>query len=197
MRTTSPFEDKLLALIEPAAADLGFAIVRVRVMGTKRKTLQIMAERAADGAMGAEDCARLSRALSPVLDVEDPFGGEWMLEVSSPGIDRPLTRLEDFARWEGFRAKIELDRLVENRKRFAGDLAGVEDDHILIDLEGEEETASIPFAWIATAKLVLTDALIEESLARRVAPPQEEDLGDDFEIETDPDGDDDASGNLH
>lgn len=137
--------------------------MRVRLSGRKELTLQVMAERA-DKTMSAEDCARLSRALSPVLEEADPISGAYRLEVSSPGIDRPLTRLKDFEEWQGYEAKLELDRMVENRKRFAGVLAGVEDDKICLDIEGEEETALIPFEWIETAKLVLTDALIRESL---------------------------------
>ena len=172
MRTTSPFEDRLLALIEPAAADLGYEIVRIRVMGAKRKTLQIMAE-TPDGRMNSGDCETLSRGLSPLLDAEDPMSGEYYLEVSSPGIDRPLTRLQDFERWAGWQAKIELDRLVEGRKRWSGVLAGTEDGAVCLDVEGEEDTALIPFDWIASAKLVLTDELIRESLARRGASEAE------------------------
>lgn len=172
MRTTSPFEDRLLALIEPAAADLGYEIVRIRVMGARRKTLQIMAE-TPDGRMNSGDCEKLSRGLSPLLDAEDPMTGEYYLEVSSPGIDRPLTRLQDFERWAGWQAKLELDRLVEGRKRWTGTLAGIEDDNVCLDVEGEEDTALIPFAWIATAKLVLTDELIRESLSRRGASEAE------------------------
>jgi ribosome maturation factor RimP len=172
VKTKSPFEEKLLGVVEPVAADLGFEVVRLRVIGgSRRKRLQIMAERAAGaenaGSMSVEDCADLSRAVSAVLDVADPFAGEWDLEVSSPGIDRPLTALDHFARWEGHEAKLELDRLVENRKRFSGTLAGVEGENVLVDLKGEEQTAVLPFAWIAEAKLVLTDALIAESLRKR------------------------------
>jgi len=171
VKTKTPFEEKLLAIAEPVAADLGLEIIRLRVQGgNRRKRLQIMAERA-DGTMIVEDCAKLSRAVSSVFDVEDPFVGIWDLEVSSPGVDRPLTTLEHFTRWQGYEAKLELDRLVENRKRFAGVLAGVEDGNVLIDLSGEDGTAVIPFSWLAEAKLVLTDALIEESLKRRPAAP--------------------------
>ncbi|MCU0881281.1 MAG: ribosome maturation factor RimP [Hyphomonadaceae bacterium] len=173
MRTTSPFEDRLLALIEPAANDLGYAIVRIRLMAAKRKTLQIMAERLSDGGMGASDCEKLSRSIAPVLDAEDPIDGEYSLEVSSPGIDRPLTRLDDFTRWTGWEAKIELDRLADGRKRFTGVLAGVEDGAVGIDLATETDTIFIPFDWIETAKLVLTDALIRESLRNRGAGQDE------------------------
>ena len=132
----------------------------------KQTTAQIMAERH-DGTMDVADCARLSRALSATLEEVDPIAGEYILEVSSPGIDRPLTALAHFARWEGFEAKLELDRLVEGRKRFRGELAGIEDNNVLINLKGEEETAVLPFDWIADAKLVMTDALVEASLKAR------------------------------
>jgi ribosome maturation factor RimP len=136
-----------------------------------------MAERALDGDMNVEDCARLSRALAEVLDAADPIAGEYVLEVSSPGVDRPLTRLKDFAEFEGHEARIELDRLAEGRKRFKGVLAGVEDDQVAIDLEGEEETALVPFAWIVEAKLVLTDQLMKrgaEVRAARLASDQQQ-----------------------
>ncbi len=168
MRTSSPFEDRILGLIEPAAHELGFQIVRIRLRGNVRKTLEIRAERA-DGSMTADDCEALSHAISPILEVADPLQDAWALEVSSPGIDRPLTRLDDFARWQGFEAKLELDRMVEGRKRFSGMLAGVEDGHVGIDLKGDEQTAMIPFDWIAEARLVLTDALVEATLRRRKA----------------------------
>ena len=132
----------------------GYALVRLRLMGGAAPTLQIMAERP-DGEMLVEDCTRLSRAISDVVDAADPVPGEYRLEVSSPGIDRPLTRLKDYETYEGYEARLELDRLAENRKRFRGTLAGVEGQDVLIDLEGEEETAQIPFAWIIEAKLDL------------------------------------------
>lgn len=166
MRSLTPFEARMLDLIDPIAAGLGFEIVRVRMRGAKRKTLEIRAERSADGAMDAGDCARLSRAISASFDLIDPIAEAYDLEVSSPGIDRPLTRLKDFDRWRGFEARIELDRMVEGRKRFRGVLAGVEDDGVLIDLEGDDQTAVIPFGWIAEARLVLSDELIAESLRR-------------------------------
>ena len=171
MKARSPQDERVLELAEPIAETLGMEIVRVRVMGGKKTTCQIMAEKL-DGTMNVEDCARLSRALSDLFEDVDPISGEYDLEVSSPGIDRPLTALSHFERWEGFEAKIELDRLVENRKRFRGLLAGVEDDNVMIDLKGEDETALIPFDWIADAKLVMTDALVEASLKARGAPEQ-------------------------
>jgi ribosome maturation factor RimP len=164
-------EDRLLLeLLDPVAEAAGYEIVRLRMMGGQaRRTLQIMAERPLNGDMIVEDCAILSRALSEVLDAADPISGDYVLEVSSPGVDRPLTRLKDFAAYEGFEAKLELDRLAENRKRFRGVLAGVDDEHVLIDLEGEAETAVIPFAWVIDAKLSLTDELLKKGAADRAA----------------------------
>lgn len=150
-------------MIDPAVAAAGFELVRVKLSGSQSVTLQVMAERA-DRTMSAEDCAALSRALSPLLEEADPIAGAYRLEVSSPGIDRPLTRLKDYNDWQGYEAKIELDRLVEGRKRFQGVLAGVDKDNVQIDIEGEDETALIPFKWILSARLVLTDELVRESL---------------------------------
>jgi ribosome maturation factor RimP len=168
LRTTTPFEDKIMALIEPPARDAGFEIVRIRLRGNKRKTLEIRAERE-DGTMTADDCEVLSHAISPVLEVDDPLQEAWALEVSSPGIDRPLTRIVDFQRWEGFEARIELDRLVEGRKRFSGILSGTEEGNVGINLKGEDQIAMVPFDWISDARLVLTDELIEATLRRRKA----------------------------
>ncbi|MEL6359520.1 MAG: ribosome maturation factor RimP [Pseudomonadota bacterium] len=159
----TPLEERIEGLIAPVVETTGFELVRVRLTGGQRKTLQIMAERA-DKTMSAEDCAVLSRALSPILEEADPITDPYRLEVSSPGIDRPLTRLKDFHDWQGYEAKLELDRLVEGRKRFRGTLAGTDDNMVCIDLDGEDETAMIPFAWVQTANLVLTDELIRESL---------------------------------
>lgn len=147
----------------------------------QNKTLQIMAERP-DRTMSAEDCALLSRALSAALDESDPIPGSYRLEVSSPGIDRPLTRLKDYEDWRGYEAKLELNRLVEGRKRFAGVLAGVEKGSVRLDIEGEEETALIPFEWIGSGKLALTDELIRESL--KAAKPSKKDTAHE-----DPNGD--------
>lgn len=162
MKTKTNTDDRVLALAEPIAQDLGLRIVRVRVMAGKRKTVQIMAERVSDGLMAVENCEALSRELSAIMEVEDPVSDAYILEVSSPGLDRPLTDLSDFETYEGYLARIELDRLVEGRKRFRGILAGVEDDHVDINLDGDtENTASIPFDWISEAKLLVTDELIE------------------------------------
>src|SRR5690606_1269478 len=123
--------------------------------------LQVMAERP-DGTMEVEDCAQLSRQLSAVLDVEDPIASEYTLEVSSPGIDRPLTRLGDFERWEGYEARLETAELIDGRKRFRGVLAGTEGDEVLIDVEDDTigGTIGLKFDWLSDAKLVLTDELV-------------------------------------
>lgn len=156
-------------LVEPVIEDMGYRLVRVRVTGENGATLQIFAERP-DGTMTIEDCETLSRAISPLLDVEDPMPGEYMLEVSSPGIDRPLVRLEDFDRWAGHQARIELVAGIEGRRRFRGILLGTEDDRVKVRLDDagrdEEATVSLPFGDIGEARLVMTDALIRESLAR-------------------------------
>ncbi len=171
MRTRTAQDDAILALAAPMAEALDMEIVRIRVKSGKTQTVQIMAEKS-DGTMDVEDCAKLSRGLSDILEEQDPIRGEYNLEVSSPGIDRPLTLPAHFARWEGFKAKLELDRMVEGRKRFSGQLAGFEDNSVLIDLPNEDETAMIPFDWIADAKLVLTDELIKADLAARGGPVQ-------------------------
>jgi ribosome maturation factor RimP len=170
---------RLLELVDPVAEAAGFAVVRLRLMGGDHsRRLQIMAERA-DGSMPVEDCARLARALSQVLDDVDPIRGDYVLEVSSPGLDRPLTRLADFAAYEGFQARLELDRLAEGRKRFKGELAGVEGDMVAINLEGEAETAMLPFAWISEAKLVIDDALLKRGAEARAARLGTDILGSD------------------
>jgi len=156
-------DERILALAEPIAADMGLQVVRVRVMAGKPRTVQIMAERISDGLIHIDECAALSRELSSVMEVEDPIVEAYMLEVGSPGLDRPLTSLDDFTTYEGYLARLELDRLVEGRKRFRGVLAGVEDGHVDINLDGEtDSTASIPFDWISEAKLLITDELIKK-----------------------------------
>jgi ribosome maturation factor RimP len=175
MRGKTAEDLNLLELLDPVAEAAGYAIVRLRLMGGEHaRRLQIMAERPSDGDMNVEDCARLSRAISEIMDAADPIAGEYTLEVSSPGVDRPLTRLPDFETYQGYEARIELDRLAEGRKRFKGLLAGVEDGQVAVDLEGEEETALIPFSWIVEAKLVLTDQLMKRGADVRAARIQSE-----------------------
>ena len=164
-------QDRLFELLLPVVEATGFELVRVRVTGSKTKTLQVMAERA-DKTMSANDCAKLSRALSPILEENDPIEGNYVLEVSSPGIDRPLVRQKDFEDWQGWPAKLELDRMVEGRKRFQGVVAGMDDGNVAFDIEGEDETALFPFGWITSAKLILTDELIRESLKAGKQEPQ-------------------------
>ena len=169
MRGKTPEDHRLLELLDPVAEAAGYEIVRLRLMGGGVRRLQIMGERP-DGSMNVDDCTRLSRAISEVLDAADPISGEYTLEVSTTGIDRPLTRLKDFETYKGLEARLELDRLVEGRKRFKGELAGVEGHDVLIDLEGEEEhTAQVPFAWIGEAKLVLNDELMKRGAEERKA----------------------------
>ncbi|MEN5171086.1 ribosome maturation factor RimP [Brevundimonas pondensis] len=178
MRAKTAEDRALLEMIDPVAESLGLAVVRVRLMGgTLRRRLQIMAERVVDNDISVEECARLSRAVSEVFDAADPISGEYLLEVSSPGIDRPLTRLIDFGLFEGYEARLETDRMVEGRKRFKGVLAGVEGDNVAIDLDGEDDTALIPFEWVADAKLVLTDELLKRGAALRAARGEPEDDG--------------------
>ncbi len=170
MRGKTAEDLKLLELLDPVSEAAGYEIVRLRLMGgAERRKLQIMAERAADGEMVVEDCARLSRAISEIMDAADPISGEYLLEVSSPGIDRPLTRPKDFEAYEGFEVRLELDRLAEGRKRFKGVLAGLEGDQVGLDIEGEAETAMIPLDWILEAKLVLTDNLMKRGAETRAA----------------------------
>ena len=193
MRARTPEDRQLLEVLDPVAEAAGYEIVRLRLMGGAKsgRTLQIMGERPADGDMNVDDCASLSRALSEVLDAADLVAGEYRLEVSSPGIDRPLTRLKDFDAYQGLEARLELDRLAENRKRFKGVLAGVEGEDVLIDLEGEEETAQIPFAWIHEAKLVLNDELMKRGAAARAARLDAEHDPEDLDDQT-PEDEEDA-----
>ena len=158
----------LETLLAPAVQAQGYRLVRLRLMGGKRKTLQILAERP-DGQMDVDDCAKLSRALSEVLEAADPMTEEYVLEVSSPGIDRPLTAPEDFARVAGHEARVELARGLEGRRRFKGLLIGLEGRDVIMDVTEANETRRVkfPFADVSDAKLVLTDRLIQESLKAR------------------------------
>lgn len=161
--------DKRLAqIVEPVVQDLGLELVRLRLMSGQHPTLQIMAQRP-DGSMEVEDCARLSTAVSAVLDVEDPITDAYTLEVSSPGIDRPLTRLKDFEQWAGHEAKIETSEAIDGRRRFKGVLQGTEGDEVLLEIEQGKEavTIGLRFDWLSDAKLVLTDDLIRETLRAR------------------------------
>lgn len=158
----------LETLLAPAVQAQGFRLVRLRVMGGTRKTLQILAERP-DGVMDVEDCAKLSRALSDVLEAADPISEEYVLEVSSPGIDRPLTAPEDFGRFAGHEARVELARGVDGRRRFKGLLIGLEGNDVVMDVTDANENRRVrfPLSDVTDAKLVLTDRLIQESLKAR------------------------------
>jgi ribosome maturation factor RimP len=184
MRGKTQEDRELIELLDPVAEAAGYAIVRLRLMGGERRRLQVMAERPSDGDMGIDDCTKLSKAVSEVLDAAEVVKGEFVLEISSPGIDRPLTRLHDFETYEGYEARIELDRMAEGRKRFKGELAGVDDGNIAIDLEGEDHTALIPFAWVIDAKLVMTDALMKRGADIR-ATRMEQDAQSELEEEED------------
>ena len=157
---------RMAEIITPVIEDMGFELVRVRLMSGKTTTLQIMADKP-DGGIEVDDCAEISQAVGAVLDVEDPILDEYTLEVSSPGIDRPLTRLKDFEMFEGYEAKIETAEMIDGRRRFKGELAGVENDEVLINVT--EGTIGLKFDWLSEAKLVLTDDLIKEMLRQRKA----------------------------
>lgn len=160
---------RVAAIANPVLTGLGYRLVRVRVSGTSGCTVQIMAERP-DGTMAVEDCETASRALSPVFDVEDPIDSEYRLEISSPGIDRPLVRRTDFERYAGHEMKVEMAVALDGRKRFRGILLGVEGEAARLRrkdaVEGETADVLLPIADMAEARLVLTDALVTESLRR-------------------------------
>jgi ribosome maturation factor RimP len=157
---------RLAEILTPVIEGMGFELVRVRFMSGKTKTVQVMAERP-EGGIEVDECGAISTAISAVLDVEDPIEDAFTLEVSSPGIDRPLTRLKDFETFEGYEAKIETSELIDGRRRFKGELAGIEGDEVLINVE--EGTIGLKFDWLSDAKLVLTDELISEMLRQRKA----------------------------
>lgn len=178
---------RMAEIITPVIEDLGFELVRVRLMSGKQTTLQIMADRPAGG-IEVDELALISQAVGATLDVEDPIVEEYSLEVSSPGIDRPLTRLKDFDMFEGYEAKIETEELIGGRRRFKGELAGVEGDEVLINVE--EGTVGLKFDWLSDAKLVLTDELIKEMLRQRKASGAiDEEQFDEIETEESDEGD--------
>jgi ribosome maturation factor RimP len=167
---------RVAAIVEPVLHQLGFRLVRVRVSGSESCTVQIMAERP-DGTMTVEDCEEVSRALSPVLDVADPIDRAYRLEISSPGIDRPLVRKSDFDRYAGHVVRVEMNIPVNGRKRFKGTLAGTEGEAARLARdevpEGEEPSVLLPIEDMGEAKLVLTDALVTEALRREKAAKRE------------------------
>ncbi|NQY59701.1 ribosome maturation factor RimP [Cognatishimia sp.] len=182
MIAKSAMDRRLAEIVGPVIEDMGFELVRLRFMGGKTHTLQIMAEKP-EGGIEVDDCAQISNAISAVLDVEDPIEDGYALEVGSPGIDRPLTRLKDFDTFEGYEAKVETSELIDGQKRFKGVLAGVEGEEVLINIE--QGTVGLQFDWLSDAKLVLTDDLIKEMLRqRKEAGVLNEDAFDDIETET-------------
>ena len=168
MIAKAAIDRRIAEIVRPVIEDMGFELVRVRLMSAKETTLQIMAQKP-DGTIEVEDCAKISTAVSAHLDVEDPILDAYTLEVSSPGIDRPLTRLKDFDQWSGYTAKLETEELIDGRRRFKGELAGTEGDEVLIEIEehGAPITIGLKFDWLTDAKLVLTDELIRDMLRDR------------------------------
>ncbi len=165
----SGMDARVASIIQPVLRAIGFRLVRVRLSGQNGLTLQIMAERE-DGTMTVEDCEEVSRAVSPALDVDDPIDKAYHLEVSSPGIDRPLVRKSDFAAWTGHLVKMETSILVADRKRFRGKIASADEDGVVIERDqaayGEEPSVRVPFEAIAEARLILTDDLIRDALSK-------------------------------
>jgi ribosome maturation factor RimP len=176
---------RLAEIVGPAIEGLGFELVRIRLMGGKTRTLQIMADRP-EGGIDVEDCAVISTAVSAILDVEDPVEENYILEVSSPGIDRPLTRLKDFDVWSGWEARVETSELIDGRRRFKGTLAGVDGEEVLIEIEeaGQTLTIGLRFDWLSDAKLILTEELIAEMLRQKKAAEPEPGQFDEIEETT-------------
>jgi ribosome maturation factor RimP len=185
--TETGVDARVAAIVEPVINGAGFVLCRVQLSGMNGLTLQIMVERP-DGTMNVADCEHVSRMISPLLDVEDPVERQYYLEVSTPGIDRPLVRISDFGKWEGHIVKLETSILVENRKRFRGVISEVTEKGFTLVPDkatyGENSAVFIPFEVIDDARLILTDDLIRDSLkaekAARLARGEEtEDLTDD------------------
>lgn len=184
---------RLASIVGPVIEGMGFELVRIRLMGGNTRTLQIMADRP-DGGIEVDECGAISTAVSAVLDVEDPIEDNYILEVSSPGIDRPLTRLKDFEMWKGWEARIETTELVDGRRRFKGTLGGVEGEEVLIQIEepGGPVVIGLNFDWLADAKLILTDELITEMLRQKKASGAIDETKFDEIQETEGDDDDDT-----
>ncbi|RYE58548.1 MAG: ribosome maturation factor RimP [Rhizobiaceae bacterium] len=189
--TENGIDARVAAIIEPTINEMGYQLVRVKLSSQNGMTLQIMAERP-DGIMTVNDCEKLSTAISPVLDVEDPIDKAYHLEVSSPGIDRPMVRKSDFTKWTGHIVKFETSVMVEGRKRFRGTIKSVSEDAFVLDREAagkdEDPLVTIPFNTLSEARLILTDELIRDALkadkAARAA------ANENFEDDTVEDGDD-------
>lgn len=192
----SGIDARVASIVMPVLRGIGYRLVRVRLSGQHGLTLQIMAERD-DGTMTVEDCEEVSRAVSPALDVDDPIDKAYHLEVSSPGIDRPLVRKSDFTTWQGHLVKLETSILVADRKRFRGRIAEADEEAVVIERDqpayGEEPRVRIPFVAIADARLILTDDLIRDALSKdnqarkearkRRGETVEDDAEDETEIE--------------
>ncbi|MBB2720144.1 UNVERIFIED_ORG: ribosome maturation factor RimP [Rhizobium etli] len=165
--TETGLDQRLADIIEPVLVGMGFRLIRVRMLNQNGMTMQVMAERN-DGTMTVQDCEEVSMAISPVLDVEDPIDKEYHLEVSSPGIDRPMVRKSDFVRWQGHLVKCETSIMIGNRKRFRGKIVEADADGFTLERDqiayGEEPKVSIPFTALSDAKLILTDDLIRDAL---------------------------------
>ncbi len=160
-------ESRVENMISPAVTDMGFTIVRVQLSGERRRTLQIMVEPSDGREMTVDDCADISRTVSAIMDVEDPIAGNYSLEVSSPGLDRPLVKFTDFERFAGFEAKIELTALMDGRRRFKCRLKGTEGNDVLVDVDGE--SLRIDYGNIAKAKLIVTDEMIAQLEEQRAS----------------------------
>ncbi len=195
---------RLADIVQPVIEGMGFELVRIRLMGGQRRILQIMADKP-EGGIDVDDCGRISTGVSAVLDVEDPLEDAYVLEVSSPGIDRPLTRLKDFDVWQGWEARIETTELIDGRRKFRGTLQGTEGEEVLIEIEdkGAPVTIGLRFDWLSDAKLILTDDLIAEMLRQKKAagidPAQFDEIEETTETEDDDksDGDEDAPETRH
>ncbi|SHL24858.1 ribosome maturation factor RimP [Roseibium suaedae] len=179
--TEEGLEARVSAIVEPVIEDLGYRLVRIKISAANGCTLQIMAERP-DGTMTVDDCETISRGVSPALDVDDPINRAYHLEISSPGIDRPLVRVSDFDRWSGHELKVELSTMIDGRKRYRGLLLGTKDGAALVRLsdvkKGEEDTVSLPMDHIGEARLVLTDDLITAALQAEKAALAARDAGE-------------------
>ena len=179
---------RIADIVTPVIEGMGYELVRLRLMSGKSASLQIMADKP-NGGIEVDDCAKISTAVSATLDVEDPIEDAYRLEISSPGVDRPLTRLKDFDAWSGYEVKIETTEMIDGRRRFKGALVGTEGNEVLIEIE--EGTIGLQFDWLSDAKLVLTDDLIRDVLrARKDAGEIDETQFD--QIETIIDGDEET-----
>lgn len=162
--SSSEIEKKISSIISPTIETLGYELVRIRLVPGETSTLQIMADRKS-GEIDVEDCSIISRDISVLLDVEDPINDAYILEVSSPGIDRPLTRLKDFSNWQGYEVKLETYELINGQRRFKGEIYNIEKDNITLANNGK--FIELSFELISEAKLILTDNLIKDVLRNR------------------------------